>query len=113
MLGLILLKQDKTKEAIQSFRRGVELNPYDETYHTSYGIVLKMDGDCTGADTQFAEAIALNPSDAVAHRQMLACQPSLTPINNPSTNFPQFMILLLQDRLVKFIVKMQISYEKR
>jgi hypothetical protein len=89
LLGQILLKQGKTQEAVQSFRRGVELNPYDETYHTTYGIVLKMNGDCTGADSQFGEAIALNPSDAIAHRQMVACQASLTPINNPSTNSSQ------------------------
>jgi tetratricopeptide (TPR) repeat protein len=89
LLGQILLKQGKTQEATQYFRRGVELNPYDETYHTSYGIVLKMNGDCTGADSQFGEAIALNPGSAIAHGQMLACQASMTPTNNPSTNSSQ------------------------
>jgi tetratricopeptide (TPR) repeat protein len=86
LLGQILLKQGETQEATQSFRRGVELNPYDEIYHTTYGIVLKMNGDCTGADSQFGEAINLNPSNTIAHDQMLACQASLSPVNNPSTN---------------------------
>jgi tetratricopeptide (TPR) repeat protein len=89
LLGQILLKQDKRQEATQLFRRGVELNPYDETYHTSYGIVLQMNGDCAAADSQFSQALALNPSESIAQRQMRACQAPLTPLKNPSTNSGQ------------------------
>jgi Flp pilus assembly protein TadD len=86
LLGQIQLKQDKPKQAVQSFRHAVELNPYDPTYHTSYGIVLKMVGDCAGANTQFNEALALSPTDAITHIQMLGgCRAAGTPSNNPST----------------------------
>jgi cytochrome c-type biogenesis protein CcmH/NrfG len=89
LLGQILLKQDKKQEATQSIRRGVELNPYDETHHTAYGIVLEMNGDCPGASSQYSQAIALNPNDAIARRQMLACQASLAPLKSPPTNSSQ------------------------
>jgi Flp pilus assembly protein TadD len=85
LLGQILLKQGKAPEATQLFRHGVELNPYDETYHTTYGIVLKMNGDCAGANAEFDQALALNPNDAIARSQILACQASLDPTNHSAT----------------------------
>jgi len=89
LLGQILLKQDRAQEAIQTFRRAVELNPYDASYHTSYGIVLKMAGDCAGANSQFGEALAINPTEAIAHLQALGCQASLAPINDSATKSSQ------------------------
>jgi hypothetical protein len=82
LLGQIKLRQDKRQEAIQAFRRAVELSPYNSDYHTTYGIALRMNGDCAGANSQFGQALALNPSDVITHLQMLGCQASLTPTNN-------------------------------
>jgi tetratricopeptide (TPR) repeat protein len=89
LLGQVLLKQDRPQEAIQAIHRGVELNPYNATYHTSYGIVLKMKGDCADAISQFDEALALNPTDGITHLQKLGCQASLAPINNSATKSSQ------------------------
>jgi len=74
LLAQALLKQDKSPEAIENLRRAVDLNPYDPTYHTSYGIVLRMTGDCSSAATQFDQAIAINPADGMAHLQLQACK---------------------------------------
>jgi len=89
LLGQILLKQDKSQEAIQAIHRGVELNPYNSTYHTSYGIVLKMSGDCASAIPQFDEALALNPTDAITNLQKFGCLASLAPVNNSVTKSSQ------------------------
>jgi tetratricopeptide (TPR) repeat protein len=89
LLGRIKLRQDKSQEAIQAFRSAVELSPYNSDYHTTYGIALRMNGDCAGANSQFGQALALNQSNVIAHGQILACQASLAPKNSPSTNSSQ------------------------
>jgi hypothetical protein len=82
LLGQIKLKQDKTQEALQAIRRAVELNPYSSAYHTSYGIVLKLTGDCVTAKSQFAEALAINPGEITAQIQMFGCGNSSASVNN-------------------------------
>ena len=89
LLGQTLLKQGKGQEAILAFRSAVEHNPYDSTFRTIYGIVLKLNGDCVGADSQFSAAIALNPGDVTAHLQMVACQDSLASGINSSAKSSQ------------------------
>ena len=89
LLGQTLLKQGRMREAIQAFRSAVEHNPYDSTFRTIYGIVLRMNGDCAGADSQFSAAIALNAGDSTAHLQMVACQDSLASGINSSTKSSQ------------------------
>lgn len=82
LLGQIKLKQDKKQEALQAVRHAVELNPYSSVYHTSYGIVLKLTGDCATAKSQFAEALAINPGEITAQIQMLGCSNSSVSVNN-------------------------------
>jgi Flp pilus assembly protein TadD len=89
LLGQIELKQNRPVEATQSIRHAVELNPYDATYHTSYGIVLAMNRDCAGATTEFQSALALKPGDAVTLRELYRCRNALTPSSNSSTNSSQ------------------------
>jgi tetratricopeptide (TPR) repeat protein len=89
LIGQIRLKQGKMDEAIQAFRHGIALNPYDSTYHTSYGIVLKLSGDCAAAKSQFEEALALNPGDGIAMVQLLGCRASSVPTNNSAAKLSQ------------------------
>jgi protein O-mannosyl-transferase len=85
LLGQALLKQDRVQEAIQAIQTGVKFNPNDPNILTIYGIVLKMKGDCAGANARFEEAIAINPTDPVPHLQMLGCGPSSAPTMNSAT----------------------------
>ena len=89
LLGQILLMQDRAQEAIQNVQRATQLNPYDPTYHTSYGILLKMIGDCASANAQFDQALALNPKDGLTQLQMRSCQASLAPTSNSATKASQ------------------------
>jgi protein O-mannosyl-transferase len=81
VLGQIRLKQNRRKEAQDSLRHAVDLNPYSAPYHTSYGIILALTGDCPDADRQFDAAISLSPGDGIAELQKHRCDvgPSATP----------------------------------
>jgi tetratricopeptide (TPR) repeat protein len=72
-LGQIELKQSRPAEAQASMRRAVELNPDSGPFHTTYGIVLALNGDCSGATEQFQTALHLNPVDASAQGQLGRC----------------------------------------
>jgi len=85
ILGQIRLRQHRQKEAQDSLRHAVDLNPYSAPFHTSYGIVLALNGDCTDADQQFEAALALNPGDPLTTIQMFRCRASLAPATPPST----------------------------
>jgi protein O-mannosyl-transferase len=74
LLAQSLLKQNDVRGATQSLRRAVEVNPYNATYHTSYGIVLELNGDCTGAIAQFESALVLHPGDGITQREMFRCR---------------------------------------
>ena len=78
-LGAMELKQGRPADAQQSMRRAVEVGPYSAPAHTSYGIVLAMNGDCTQAMTQFEAALALNPDEGLTQREMALCRVSLAP----------------------------------
>ena len=79
----IQLKQSHPQEAQTSLRRAVELDPYSAPFHTSYGIVLALNGDCTAATQQFEAAIDLNPGDAFANIQLLRCRNAASPASPP------------------------------
>ena len=73
----IQLKQNLPADAVASFRRGVELSPNEPTFHTAYGIVLALNGDCTDAISQFEAALALDPHESIAGLQhVLHCRAS-------------------------------------
>ncbi len=77
LLGQIQLQQHHAKEGTESIHHSVELNPYNATYRTSYGIVLEMNGDCTSALSEFQAALALHPGDALTQREMFRCHAAL------------------------------------
>ena len=84
-LGQIQLRQHRPSEAQENLRHAVALNPYSAAFHTSYGIVLAMNGNCTDADQQFEASLALNPGDPLTTMQMYRCRASLAPAAPPST----------------------------
>jgi len=84
-MGQIQLRQRRLKEAQESLHHAVNLNPYSATYHTTYGIVLALNGDCTDADQQFEAALALDPGDALTQGQMSRCRASLSTASAPAT----------------------------
>lgn len=84
-MGQIQLREQRLKEAQESLHHAVKLNPYSAAYHTTYGIVLALNGDCTDADQQFEAALALDPGDAVTQGQMSRCRAELSPAMAPAT----------------------------
>jgi len=78
-LGEIQLKQDHPAEAQRSLRRAVELNPYSAPFHTSYGIILALNGDCATAAQQFEAALALNPGEGLTELQLARCRAATSP----------------------------------
>ena len=78
-LGEIQLKQNRPAEAKDSVRRAVELSPFDAHYHTIYGIVLELNGDCPQAMIQFNAAEALVPGDFFTRREMAKCGSTKAP----------------------------------
>jgi tetratricopeptide (TPR) repeat protein len=81
----IELKQNHAQEAQMSLRRAVELDPYSASFHTSYGIVLALNGDCATATRQFEAAIDLNPGDFFATSQLLRCRNAASPASAPGS----------------------------
>ena len=85
VLGEIQLKEGRAKDAQESLHRAVDLDPYSSAYHTGYGIVLELNGDCTSATRQFESALALSPGDPFAMIQYYRCRASLSGHAPPST----------------------------
>ncbi|MBZ5661490.1 MAG: tetratricopeptide repeat protein [Acidobacteriia bacterium] len=73
-LGQIQLKGNRPAEALKTVRRAVELNPYNAQFHTVYGIVLEVNGDCPAAIPQFEDALALNPGEGLTQREIFRCR---------------------------------------
>jgi tetratricopeptide (TPR) repeat protein len=85
-LAQIQLRQGLALEAQKDLRRAVELNPYSAPFHTSYGIVLALSGDCAAATHQFEASLDLNPGDIVTQLQMARCRAaaSLPAVSKPA-----------------------------
>jgi len=84
-LGQVQLRERRLKEAQESLRHAVSLNPYSATYRTTYGIVLALNGDCTDADQQFEAALALDPGNALTQGQLSRCRAALSTSTAPAT----------------------------
>lgn len=82
-LGEIQLRQNRPGDARNSLRRAVELNPFNTSFHTIYGIVLELNGDCAQAMIQFKAAQELSPGDFFSQRQMSRCETVATPASTP------------------------------
>jgi len=74
-LAEIQLKGNHGAEAQASMRRAVELNPFEATYHTIYGIVLEVNGNCIQAMDEFKAAQTLEPGNFFNQREMAKCGP--------------------------------------
>ena len=52
---------DRTSDAIEPFRKGVEAEPENKYYRYNYGVLLLGINDFQGAETQFTKAIEIDP----------------------------------------------------
>jgi lysophospholipase L1-like esterase len=62
--------QGRMNEAIDAFRRAVELSPKDAAAHAGLGQALAYQGQLTEAIAQFNEALQLNPAHATAAKAL-------------------------------------------
>jgi tetratricopeptide (TPR) repeat protein len=52
---------DRTNEALEPFKKGVEAEPENKYYRYNYGVLLLGIDDYAGAETQFKKAIEIDP----------------------------------------------------
>lgn len=67
MLGCVLQAQQKTDDAIASFRRALALDPAYAKAHNNLGCTLEAAGNLAAAAQCYREAIGLDPNMAHAH----------------------------------------------
>ncbi len=65
-MGGVLRGQAKPVEAIEHYRRAIELNPRLPRAHLNLGITLEMTGDLDGAERHYREAMRLQPEGEMA-----------------------------------------------
>jgi tetratricopeptide (TPR) repeat protein len=68
--GTRALDDRRWAEAIDQFRRGLQVAPRDATLHQNLGSALFLAGDEAAAEAEFTEALRLSPADARAHFSM-------------------------------------------
>ncbi|MGH9563639.1 MAG: tetratricopeptide repeat protein, partial [Terracidiphilus sp.] len=78
-LAEIQLKQNDAAQAQSSMRRAVELNRVGAPYHTIYGIVLEVNGNCPQALVEFRTAQSLVPGDFFNEREIARCSALAAP----------------------------------
>jgi tetratricopeptide (TPR) repeat protein len=59
--GLVLVRLGQSRQAIDCFRRAVELGPVDVPFRCRLALALQDDGQAEAAETQYQEAFRLNP----------------------------------------------------
>jgi tetratricopeptide (TPR) repeat protein len=70
MLGQDQRRAEKYSDAIQSFRRALELDPRVPGGHYGLGMTLRSLGDIPAARTEFELALKVDPADPLAHYQL-------------------------------------------
>lgn len=69
-LGFFLSNEGKNAEAIEDYRKSVEINPnYDEA-HNNLGFALAGQGDFHAATNEYIKALSLNPKLTEAHNNL-------------------------------------------
>jgi hypothetical protein len=68
-LGLTDFKLNHTHEAEANLRRAIVLAPAAPNYHFALGMVLKVNGDWSGAMAQFTKELEINPGLQAAAQQ--------------------------------------------
>jgi len=69
-LGMTRFKSGRTAEAIECVRLAIAIRPTGFGYHFALGVMLKTQGDLTGALREFREELANNPGEQVAAAQI-------------------------------------------
>jgi len=66
-LGFFLLQQGHANEALEQFRKGLEIYPKYVEALTNVGLALVQKGELGGAIDEFQKALEINPGYSVAH----------------------------------------------
>jgi len=69
-LGMTRFKSGHTPEAMDCVRQAIALRPNGFAYHLALGVMLKTQGDRTGALQEFKEELANNPGEQAAAAQV-------------------------------------------
>jgi spermidine synthase len=69
-LGLTRFKMGRTGEAIAAVQQAVAIRPNGYGYHFALGVMLKTQGDLTGALREFQTELANNPGEQAAAEQV-------------------------------------------
>jgi tetratricopeptide (TPR) repeat protein len=69
-LGMTRLKEGRAPDAITAMRHALELRPNGFAYHLALGLILKTQGDRSGALGEFQQELANNPDEAAARAQI-------------------------------------------
>jgi tetratricopeptide (TPR) repeat protein len=69
-LGIALVAEGKTKEAISHYKKAIKLMPEHAQAHTNLGIPLYMEGEKEESIYYFRKAILLDPGFATAHNNL-------------------------------------------
>ena len=85
-LGMTRFKSGRTAEAIASVRQAIAIRPMGFAYHFALGVMLKTQGDLTGALREFKEELANNPGEQAAAAQVKEIESQLQA--HPGTGRP-------------------------
>ncbi len=69
-LGLADYRMGRLEEAAANIRRTVEISPENARYRFTLGMVLRAQGNVAAARSEFATALALDPTLSAAHDQL-------------------------------------------
>jgi len=80
--GKMLLDRRLYREAVQSLKEATRLAPENASYHANLGLAYMRQGLPGMAKAEFTQALALDPNDALARKE-------ITRINNTGSPAPQ------------------------
>jgi protein O-mannosyl-transferase len=69
-LGLTQFRMDRPNEAATTIRHAILIRPDGYGYHFALGVILKTQGDLSGALEQFREEVKVSPLQSAARQQM-------------------------------------------
>jgi tetratricopeptide (TPR) repeat protein len=70
VLGVALLMEGKTDEALRTLRRAVEFDPKQSTARVKIGDILLARNEIEAAKRSFTEAVRLSPTDRLPHQRL-------------------------------------------
>ena len=69
-LGMTRFKSSRTRDAISCLRQAIAMDPKGFVYHFALGVMLKSQGDLTGALQEFKAELENNPGEQAAAAQV-------------------------------------------